>query len=274
MELATVLYPVLSIGGLGLVFGLGLGYASIKFKVFEDPKIPLVRDLLPGANCGGCGFAGCDAFAGAVVDGSAKPSGCPVGGGELAGKIADILGVEAGSVEKSIAFVKCSGSCDKASNKYEYYGVEDCNIAMQLAGGSKTCGYGCMGNGSCVKACKFDAIHIVDGLAVVDKEKCVACGACVDVCPKKLIDIIPYRCEVAVMCNSLDNGKVVKAGCSVGCIGCKICEKACGADAVHVENFLAKVDYEKCTMCYECTKKCPTKAISGKVEEVSDKATA
>ncbi len=264
MDLTSIVYPVLSIGGLGLVFGVGLGYAAIQFKVFEDPNIALVRDILPGANCGGCGFAGCDAFATAVVGGGAKPNGCPVGGSALAITIADILGVEAVETERTVAFVKCNGSCSRSSNKYEYYGVNDCNIAAQLAGGSKACGYGCMGNGSCVTACQFDAIHLVDGLAIVDEEKCTSCGACVTACPKNLIDIIPSKCDVAITCNSNDNGKIVKSVCTVGCIGCKICEKACEYDAVHVTDLLAKIDYDKCTMCNACVEKCPTHAIRGK----------
>lgn len=261
----TVIFSIISIGGLGIIFGIILGIAAKKFAVEQDPNIPIVRESLPGANCGGCGFAGCDAFAEAVVTGKAKVNGCPVGGAAVADKIASILGVEASSGEKMVAFVKCKGTCDKSIDKYEYYGVQDCSMASNLAGGAKGCSYGCLGLGSCVKACSFDALHIVDGVAIVDKEKCVACGQCVTACPKALIEIIPYKNEVHVACNSKDNGKIVKSNCQTGCIGCKICEKNCEFDAVHVENFVAKVDYSKCTGCGVCTEKCPTNAITGKI---------
>lgn len=267
MDINSILYPVLSIGGLGVLFGIGLGFAAIKFKVEQDPKIPLVRECLPGANCGGCGYAGCDAFASAVVEGNAKVNACTVGGASVAEKVADVLGVIAEESEKMVAFVKCKGNCEVSSNKYEYYGINDCVMSSNLAGGAKGCSYGCLGNGSCVKACNFDAISVINGVAIVDKEKCVACGQCVSACPKSLIELIPYKNNVQVACNSKDNGKIVKSNCSVGCIGCKICQKACEFDAVHVEGFLAKVDYDKCTQCGVCTQKCPTKAITGKLTD-------
>lgn len=264
MDINSILYPVLSIGGMGVLFGVGLGFAAIKFKVEQDPKIPLVREALPGANCGGCGFAGCDAFAAAVVSGEAKINGCPVGGAAVAEKVAEIMGVEAGDAERLTAFVKCKGDCDKSQSKYNYFGIEDCTIENALSGGAKSCSFGCLGGGSCVKACNFGAISVQNGVAVVDKEKCTSCGQCIKACPKNLIELIPYKNEVKVACNSNDNGKVVKSNCSVGCIGCKICEKACEFDAVHIDKFLAKVDYDKCTQCGACTQKCPTKAITGK----------
>lgn len=258
------LFPIISIGGIGLLFGAILSYAGEKLKVEEDPNIALVRDVLPGANCGGCGYTGCDAFAAAVASGAAPTNGCPVGGEKCANAVASVLGIEPIVKEREVAFVKCAGSCEKASSNYEYYGVEDCNMAAKQASGtSKTCTYGCMGGGSCVRACEFDAIHIIDGISFVDKDKCVACGKCIPTCPKSLIEFVPYKNEVLVNCNSNANGKVVKEGCSVGCIGCKMCERACEFDAVHVDNFLAKIDYNKCTQCNACALKCPTKAIKG-----------
>ncbi len=258
----SILYPVLSIGGLGVLFGAGLGFAGVKFKVEQDERIPLVRECLPGANCGGCGFAGCDAFAEAVVSGKAKTNGCPVGGASVGAKVAAVMGLEASETEKMVAFVKCNGNCEVSSSKYNYYGMEDCSMENALAGGAKGCSYGCLGDGNCVKACNFGAISIVNGVAVVDKEKCTACGQCVAVCPKQLIEIIPYKSKVHVSCNSKDNGKNVRANCSVGCIGCTLCQKNCKFDAVYIENFLAKIDYSKCVSCGICTQKCPTKAIS------------
>lgn len=258
----TIFYSVLVIGVAGLIFGIILSYAGEKLKVESDPRIDEVAEVLPGANCAGCGFTGCAAFAEAVVSGNAKPNGCPVGGDDVAKKVSEILGIEADTSDKQIAFVKCGGTCEKAIDKYDYYGYDDCNAASILAGGTKKgCSYGCMGLGSCVKKCNFDALHIVDGIAVVDIEKCVGCQACTNVCPKSLIEMVPEKIKVHVSCNSNDKGKDVKDVCQVGCIGCKKCEKECKFDAIHVDNFLAKVDYSKCKNCGMCVKVCPTNAI-------------
>ncbi len=257
-----VLMSILSIGGIGIVFGLILGYAGEKLKVEQDPKIGEVRDALPGANCGGCGFAGCDAFAGAVAEGKAPINGCPVGGSSCAAKLAEIMGVEASNEKRKVAFVKCVGDCEKAVDKYEYDGMADCNAMAVLANtGNKSCTYGCLGGGSCVRKCNYDALSIVNGIAYVDTDKCVGCTMCVAACPKSIIEMKYYDSRVKVACNSKDNGKVVKSHCSVGCIGCKICTKQCEFDAIHVEDNLAKVDYDKCTLCEKCVEKCPTKVI-------------
>lgn len=266
MDYTTLLYPVISIGGLGILFGLGLGYAGIKFRVETDPMLPLIRDALPGANCGGCGFAGCDAFANAVLNGEAKPSGCPVGGASSTQKIAEIMGITAEFGTRQAAYIKCVGTCEKAKSNYEYSGMDNCTAASQLAGGGlKECSYGCIGSGSCKAVCAFGAVSIENGIAKIDTDKCTACGKCVSACPKHLIELIPAESKVHVACNSKDAGKFVRNACSVGCIACKLCEKACNFDAVHVTDNIAKIDYEKCTACDECTKKCPTKAISSLV---------
>ena len=265
MDINNILYPALSLGGMGVLFGLVLGYASVVFRVEEDERIPLVRYELPGANCGACGYTGCDAYANAVVSGAAKPSLCTVGGSEVTQKVSSIMGIEVEIGERNVAFVKCKGDCEKSSNKYEYFGISDCKLAATLSGGLKSCNYGCLGHGSCFRACEFDAIKMVDGIATILEEKCVACGKCVSACPKNLIDLVPESADVRIVCNSNDNGKVVKSNCAVGCIGCKLCQKACQFEAVTIENFLAKIDYEKCTKCNECAKKCPTSAISTKI---------
>ncbi|MDR1530738.1 MAG: RnfABCDGE type electron transport complex subunit B [Clostridiales bacterium] len=262
MDVLSILYPVLSLGGLALLFGLGLGYAGVKFKVNEDPRIPLVRDALPGANCGGCGFAGCDALAAAIVEGKAKPNACPVGGDASARKISEIVGLAVEIGRHMVAFVRCNGNSNTSVFWYDYVGMQDCRAETHLAaGGPKACGYGCLGSGSCARVCRFGAITVVDGVAVVDREKCTACGVCVQECPKGLIAMVPYDNYVRVACNSRDNGKAVRANCSVGCIGCRICERACGYDAVHVNEFVARIDYGKCELCGDCAGKCPTKAI-------------
>lgn len=261
MELNSVLSSVLSLGGLGLLFGVLLGYASKKFEVKVDERIPKVREVLPGANCGGCGYAGCDAYAAAVVEDGASPSACSVGGSKVAEEIGTILGIKVDETEKMTAFVKCKGTCGKAKNKYEYEGIKDCIEANELMGGAKACSYGCLGLGTCVSVCQFGALDIVDGVAKVNREKCTNCGACIDICPKGLIESVPYSKKVRVECNSKDNGKVVRVNCSAGCIGCKICEKNCPKDAIKVVDNVAKIDYTKCVNCGICAQKCPTKVI-------------
>lgn len=251
------------VGVCGLLVGLLLGLASKLFHVKVDERELFIRDLLPGNNCGGCGFAGCDALAKAIAGGSAAVNACPVAGSEIHTKIGELMGkVAEGKAKRKVAYVKCSGTCDKAGIKYEYDGLADCNKASVVpGGGDKACSYGCLGYGSCVKACKFDAIHVVNGIAVVDRKKCVACGKCVEACPKNLIELVPEETSYRVQCNSKDKGKEVRAVCAVGCIGCMICVKQCEFDAVHVENNLAYIDPEKCTGCGKCAEKCPQKII-------------
>lgn len=262
MNMTAVLLAAAMVGIVGLIIGLLLGVASEAFKVEVDEKEIAVRACLPGNNCGGCGFPGCDGLAAAIAKGEAPVNGCPVAGAAGAEKIAKIMGVEAGSSEKQVAFVKCAGTCDKAKVRYHYYGNMDCQQASVVpGGGDKACLYGCLGYGSCVKACAFDAIHIVNGVAVVDKEKCVACGKCVAACPKHLVELVPYKAEHLVQCSSNDKGKQVKDVCAAGCIGCMICVKNCEDDAISVTNNLAKIDYSKCTNCGKCAAKCPVKVI-------------
>ncbi|MEW8956883.1 RnfABCDGE type electron transport complex subunit B [Clostridium sp.] len=261
MELNSIIYSALSLGILGLIFGILLSYASKKFQVKLDERIPRVRDILPGANCGGCGFAGCDAYAKAVIEEGVSITACTVGGSSVSNLIGDILGVKVDSVERKIAFVKCNGDCNSAKNKFQYEGIKDCISASLLEGGDKGCSYGCLGLGTCVSACEFNAIEVVNGVAIVDEEKCTNCGACRKVCPKSLIDEVPAKKKVRVQCNSKDMGKLVRNNCTVGCIGCRICEKNCPSDAVKVEDNIALVDYDKCTQCGICVSKCPTKAI-------------
>jgi ferredoxin len=172
------------------------------------------------------------------------------------------MGVKASEKAKEVAFVKCKGTCDKVKVQYNYYGVKDCQQAAVVPGkGEKQCQYGCMGYGSCVKACEFDAIHVIDGVAIVDKEKCVACRKCIPVCPNELIELVPYEAKHLVQCNSKDKGKDVKAICEVGCIACTLCVKVCEFDAIHVVDNIAHIDYDKCTNCGACAEKCPVKVI-------------
>lgn len=262
MEIKEILFPVLSLGGLGLLFGLLLGFANDKFKVEVDERIPKVRECLPGANCGSCGFAGCDAYAEAVVNGEAKPNLCNPGGSSAASNISEILGISVEMGDLVVAYVHCNGTCNNAKTKSIYYGVKDCNMAMNTPGaGNKSCDFGCLGFGSCVKACKFDALEIVDGVAKVNKDNCVACGACVNACPKGIITIVPKETKVLINCNSHSKGKEVMDACSVGCIGCGLCAKNCPKEAITMVNNLPVIDYSKCVNCGICANKCPKHCI-------------
>ena len=246
----------------GLLLGLFLGFMGKKFAVEVNQKEIDVRAELPGNNCGGCGYAGCDALAKAIVAGEADCGACPVGGSTVAGKIAAILGQSAGDVARMTAFVKCGGDCEKAKENYVYSGVRDCAmVGIAPNGGPKACTYGCLGFGTCVKACPFDAIHIENGVAVVDKEKCKACGKCVSVCPHHLIELVPYEQKVKVKCSNLDKGKATMNACDNGCIGCKKCEKNCPVQAITVTNNVAHIDYDKCTNCGLCRDNCPRHCI-------------
>ena len=246
----------------GLLLGLFLGVMGKKFYVEVDQKEIDVRAELPGNNCGGCGYAGCGALAKAIAAGEAPANACPVGGAAAAAKIGAIMGAEVGDSVRMTAFVKCAGDCDKAKENYVYSGAMDCTVMNVVPnGGSKTCTYGCLGYGSCVNACPFDAIHIVNGIAVVDKDACKACGKCVATCPRHLIELIPYDSKYTVQCSSNDKGKDVMSACSVGCIGCMLCTKQCEFGAITVVNNVAHIDYSKCTGCGKCAEKCPKKII-------------
>lgn len=261
MDILSIVIAAAVVGVVGVVAGILLGVASEKFKVEVDEKEIKVREVLPGNNCGGCGYPGCDGLAAAIAKGEAKPDACPVGGEAVASKIVEIVGGEADST-RMMAYVRCAGDCNKAKDVYEYVGPQDCKFAANAPGGGpKGCAFGCLGYGSCVKACQFDAIKVIDGIAVVDKEKCKACGKCVAECPRHIIEMIPYEATTVVECNSKDFGKDVKAVCQVGCIGCGICQKNCPQEAITVENSLAHVDQSKCNGCGVCKQKCPVKII-------------
>ncbi len=262
MNILGIVTATVVVGAVGIFVGLFLGVAGIKFKVEVDEKEEAVLAALPGNNCGGCGYAGCSGLAAAIVKNEAPVNACPVGGEAVGKTIASIMGVEAASSVRKVAFVACQGDCDHAHRNYEYYGVEDCRMMSFVPdGGPKTCNSGCLGFGTCAKVCPFDAIHVVNGVAVVDKDACKACGKCLEVCPKKLISLIPYTAKYAVACSSVDKGPVTMKACSTGCIGCGICVRNCPNEAVSVTDFNATIDQEKCVSCGVCHEKCPKKAI-------------
>lgn len=262
--MTTIMIPVLVLAAMGLLFAIMLGQISTKFHVEIDEVEASVRVALPGANCGACGYPGCDGCAKAIANGEAPVSACVIGGPNVTAAVASAMGVEAtGGSDKQVAVVKCNGTCENAKDLYKYSGLDDCRAQISLYGGKKACNYGCLGCGSCVKACKFDAIHMVDGVAVVDKEKCVACHACVDTCPKHIITMVPYSQKAIVKCSSHDKGKDVRGNCKVGCIGCSICAKTY-PEGFTMDKFLSietisdDLDVE---LLKQAAEKCPAKCI-------------
>ncbi|MCL2081330.1 MAG: RnfABCDGE type electron transport complex subunit B [Oscillospiraceae bacterium] len=255
-----ILTAVLTLGGLGLLFGAVLAVSSRLFKVELDDRYDNILKALPGANCGGCGYTGCAAYASAITEG-ADIDLCPPGGDETIQAIAGIMGVEPVKGKRMTALVKCSGGV-RAKKKFEYAGIQDCVAAARIGGGLLECRYGCLGLGTCVSVCVFGAVSIVDGVAVIDYDKCESCGKCVSACPKNIISMIPYEADVHVCCSSADKGAVLRKICEIGCVGCRLCEKVCKHDAIHVNDNLAAIDYDKCTHCGDCAEKCPRKLIS------------
>ena len=256
-----ILIPAAILAGLGAVFGILLAVASRVFAVEVDERVPQVREALPGANCGGCGYSGCDALAEAIVAGKAEPTACTVGGNAAAQAIAKALGVTVAVQKPKRAVVLCVGDADCAKQKYTYEGAGDCVAAERLAGGSKRCANGCLGEGSCAAVCEYDAISIVNGVAVVDPTKCGGCGACTQVCPKNLLVLVPRDAAFSVNCSSHEKGPAVNSFCRVGCIGCGLCKRVCEHDAIVLTDFLASIDYDKCVGCGKCAEKCPRHVI-------------
>ena len=259
--IGEILIPALAVGATGLAFGGLLGFASIVFKVDKDERIDQIGEILPGANCGGCGYAGCSALAEAIVTKGERPAKCNLMTDEKNKAICALMGVEAKAVVPKKARLRCSGTCDVCSDRYDFTGVDDCTSAALLNGGPKNCEYGCIGLGSCVKVCEYGALSIKDDIAHIDIDKCSGCGRCTYACPKHLLELVPTGCEYTVLCSSKDKGVLVKNYCSNGCIGCKMCEKKCEHDAIHVNDNIAVIDYGKCVSCGLCAEVCPKKVI-------------
>ncbi|MBR4289196.1 MAG: RnfABCDGE type electron transport complex subunit B [Oscillospiraceae bacterium] len=277
-----ILIAIGILGGLGLIFGLVLAGASKVFYVETDPRLDQLNECLPGANCGGCGYAGCGGYAEAVLNGEAPIGKCASGGNECAQNMAAIMGVKAEAVTRKVALVRCSGEkrYDKSGNlvagakiKAEYEGFHDCVAASKIGGnGPLSCKFGCLGFGTCVKACKYDAISIVNGVAKVNEDRCVGCMACAAACPRSLIVPVEPGRNVVIACASLAKGAVTTRGCTVGCIGCGLCKKICPKDAITIEKNLAVIDYSKCDNCGLCATVCPKKLIKdSNVENLPDR---
>jgi Na+-translocating ferredoxin:NAD+ oxidoreductase RNF subunit RnfB len=228
------------------------------FAVPVNEKETAVRDVLPGANCGSCGYSGCDAYAKALANEKDVPANlCRPGGHDALVAISAILGVEVAEADPVAAFVHCGGDCDKCKTKSEYQGIESCGAAKLLYGGPNACTYGCLGCGDCKKACEYDAICIEKGIAHINREQCVACGMCVAACPNHLIEILPKKKIAAMTCSNQEKGAVVRKECTNGCIGCMKCQKSCPCGAIEVANNLAHIDYTKCSGCGTCVEGCP-----------------
>jgi Na+-translocating ferredoxin:NAD+ oxidoreductase subunit B len=267
---SVIIFAVVSLSAIGLVSAVVLYFVAQKFKVIEDPRISVVEESLPAANCGGCGYAGCRNFAEALVkkgdeEKNLEGLNCPVGGSDVMKKVAAILGLEAVEAEPLIAVVRCNGSLEHAPSKVKYDGAATCGFAHNLFAGASGCAYGCLGLGDCVTACTFDAIYMDEetGLPVV-KDNCVACGACVKACPRKIIELRAKGKKdrrIYVCCVNKEKGGPARKNCSVACIGCGKCVEACAFDAITLENNLAYIDFEKCKLCRKCAPVCPTEAI-------------
>lgn len=262
-----VVYTILSLCAIGIAAAIILYFVAQKFKVYEDPRIDQVEEALPGANCGGCGFPGCRGLAEAMVKADTlEDLSCPVGGSDTMATVAKILGQEVKVQEPKVAVVRCNGTCANRPKTNQYDGAATCSIASSLYSGETGCQYGCLGLGECVDACNFDAMHMdpETGLPVIDQDKCVACGACVNACPNSIIELRkkgPKDRRVFVSCVNKDKGGVARKACSAACIGCGKCAKECPFDAITIENNLAYIDYNKCKLCRKCVVVCPTHAI-------------
>ncbi len=276
-----VLIAIGILGGLGLIFGLVLAAASKVFYVETDPRLEKLNECLPGANCGGCGYAGCAAYAEAVLNGEAEIGKCNSGGNECAQAMGEIMGIKAEAVTRKVALVRCSGekTYDQDGNlthgakiKANYEGFKDCLAASKVGGsGPLSCKYGCLGFGTCVKVCKYGAIKVVNGVAHVDEDLCVGCMACANACPRNLIIPVEPGHNVVIACNSLAKGAVTTRGCTVGCIGCGLCKKICPKGAITIEKNLAVIDYSLCDNCGLCATVCPKKLIkNSNVENLPD----
>ena len=279
--MTEILIAIGILGGLGLGFGLVLAAASKAFYVEVDPRLEQLNECLPGANCGGCGYAGCGGYAEAVLNGEAPIGKCASGGNECAQAMGNIMGIKADTVTRKVALVRCSGekTYDKDGNltkgakvKANYEGFKDCLAATKVGGsGPLSCKYGCLGYGSCTKACKYGAIKVKNGVAQVDEDLCVGCMACAAVCPRGLIVPVEPGHNVVIACNSMAKGAVTTRGCTVGCIGCGLCQKICPKGAITVTNNLAVIDYSLCDNCGLCATVCPKKLIkNSNVENLGD----
>ena len=263
MNITAIILAVVFVSVIGLVLGLVLAVASIVMAVPVDERAVQISEVLPGANCGACGFSGCSGYADALSKGKTTECNlCAPGGADVAAEVANIMGLSAGSSKPMSAVVMCHGTNECSGSMMNYHGDMGCKTASQLFGGPKACNYGCLGLGDCVKECPYDAIAIENGIAKVNPLACRACKLCIKACPKSLIELVPvYEAKAVVYCKNKSKGAQARKECSVACIGCMKCVKACEFDAIKVENNVAHVDAEKCTGCGKCVAGCPTHCL-------------
>ncbi len=259
--MGAILIPVAVVAGLALLFGIGLSIASMVFHVQRDPRVDQVRGVLPGANCGACGFSGCDGYAEAIMAEGTSIDLCPVGGNTVLAQLSVLMGVEPETREGSQARVLCQGNWHTVDMKYRYEGIQDCVSAANLLGGMSACIFGCLGMGSCRRACKFDAISVEDGLARILPSKCTGCGLCVAECPKGIIRMLPVKTAHAVLCSNHERGAISRNNCRTSCIACGLCVKNCPVDAITMDRHLAVIDPHVCTDCGKCAEVCPQHTI-------------
>ena len=258
----TILIPIILLTVIAIVCAVLLTLSTVFFGVKENETTVAVRNCLPGANCGACGYSGCDGYAKALGEGlETKTNLCVPGGDKTANGIATVLGVEAEDVVEKVAYVACNGTCGATERKYDYKGLHSCLASNLAYSGDKTCTFACLGYGDCVKVCPQNAISIADGVAKIDPKKCIGCGICARECPNHIIHLVNDTVKVVVECSNHDKGAVTRKICSNGCIGCMKCQKTCPHGAIKVENNLATIDYSLCTGCGECAKVCPVHCI-------------
>lgn len=258
--MTQILFAILIITVIGAIAGIILSLASKFMAVPVDEKTAAIREALPGANCGSCGYSGCDGYAAAIASGEAEPNKCTPGGEQTAAALSDILGVTV-KTQRKIAVIHCNHSCDKAKASFNYEGLASCTAESLIHGGSLNCKYGCLGFGDCAAVCDSNAIKIIDTVATVDKDLCKGCGKCVDACPKNLISVENCRQTYYISCNNNEKGAIARKECTVACIGCMKCQKTCEHGAITVTDFLAHIDNDKCIGCGKCMEVCPEKCI-------------
>lgn len=258
IDITAILIAFGVVAGIALILGVLLALISHFFAAKEDKRVKAVRACLPGVNCGACGYKGCDDYAAAVAEGTAKPNLCVPGAETTAQELSAVLGIEVETPMDVVAFVHCNGNCEATDRKADYSGIPSCKAAAMIYAGPDACRFGCIGLGDCAAACPAGAICLRDGIAHVDTERCLGCGLCQTICPKHIISMVPQETQDVVMCSNTDKGADARKVCKNACIGCKKCEKVCQHEAVTVTNNLAKVDYTKCVGCGACAEACPT----------------